>query len=166
MTQFLTVCYGTQTLPVEIFHDSGQPAPMAGLRMSAGKLKERVAPPRLALARRVAVEKILQGHLNAGAGQSVSVIAKGFGVGRACLRYWFPDLCKLLSEQHKAMAKKRSDDRRRQQCMLVEEVVSKVHAEGIQPTKRKVDKLLRTKGITLSQSHLMSAYRKRLALFR
>lgn len=164
ITQFLTVCYGTKTLPVEIFHASGQSAQMAGLRMPAGKLKERVAPPRLVLARRVAVEKILQEHLNTGVGHSVSAIAKNLGVGRACLRYWFPALCKLLSEQHRTMTKKRSDDRHRQQCMIVEEVISRIQAEGSLPTKRKVDKLLRTKGITLSQPHLMSTFRKRLTL--
>ena len=166
ITQFLTVCYGTKTLPVEIFHASGQPAPMADLRKLEGKLKERIAPPRLVPARRAAVEQILQEHLNIGAGQSVSVLAKNIGVGRACLRYWFPELCKLLSEQHRTMAKKRSDDRHKQQCMLVEEVMSKVYAEGSQLTKRKVDKLLRAKGITLSQPHLMSAYRKFLISLR
>lgn len=164
ITQFLTVCYGTKTLPVEIFHAAGQPAQMAGLRMPEGKLKERVASPRLEPARRVVVEKILQEHLNTGVGQSVSVIAKGLGVGRACLRYWFSDLCKLLSEQHRTMAKKRSDDRHRQQCMLVEEVISKIRTEGSQPTKRKVNKLLRAKGITLSQPHLMKTYRESLKL--
>lgn len=163
ITQFLTVCYGTNTLPIEIFHSAGQPAQMAGLRMSAGKLKERVASPRLEPARRVLVAKILQEYLNIGAGQSVSVIAKSLGVGRACLRYWFPDLCKLLSEQHRTMATKRSNKRHWQQCMLVEEVMSMIQAEGGKPTKRKVDKLLRTKGISLSQPHLMSAYRKLLA---
>lgn len=163
ITQFLTLCYGTNTLPVEIFYASSQLTPMAGLRMPAEKLKERVAPPRLAPARRVAVEKILQEHLNTGAGQSVSIIAKELGVGRACLRYWFSDLCKLLSEQHRTMTKKRSDDRHKQQCMLVDEVMTRIQAEGSQPTKRKVDKLLRAKGITLSQPHLMSAYRNLLA---
>ncbi|WP_435626583.1 TniQ family protein [Candidatus Ferrigenium straubiae] len=163
ITQFLTVCYGTKTQPVEIFHASGQPAQIGDLRIPAGKLKERAAPPRLAPARRVAVKKILQEHLNSGAGQSVSLIAKELGVGRACLRYWFPDLCKLLSEQHRTIAKKQSDDRYRQQCMLVEEVVSKVYAEGSQPTKRKVDKLLRAKGVSLSQPHLISTYRECLA---
>lgn len=166
ITQFLTVCYGTQTLPVEIFHASGQPAQIAGLRMPAGKLKERVAPSRLAPAGRVAVEKILQEHLNTGAGQSVSIISKELGVGRACLRYWFPDLCNLLSEQHRTIAKKQSDDRHRQQCMLVDEVISRIQAEGSQPTKRRVDKLLRAKGISISQPHLMNAYRKYLTLLR
>lgn len=164
ITQFLTVCYGTKTLPVDISHASGQPAQMAGLRMPAGKLKERVASPRLAPARRAAVEQILQEHLNTGAGHSVSVIAKNLGVGRACLRYWFPDLCNLLSEQHRTIAKKQSDDRHRQQCKLVDEVMSRLQSEGSQPTKRKVDKLLRAKGISLSQPHLMSAYRKHLTL--
>lgn len=164
ITQFLTLCYGTQTLPVEIFHAAGQPAQMAGLRMPARKLKERVASPRLEPERRVVLEKILQEHLNTGAGQSVSVIAKSLGVGRACLRYWFPDLCKLLSEQHRTMAMKQSDDRHGQQCMLVGEVMSRIQAEGGKPTKRKVDKLLRTKGISLSQPHLMNAYRKYLTL--
>lgn len=87
ITQFLTICYGTKTLPVDIFNASGQPVPMADLRMPTGKLKERVASPRLVPARRVAVEQILQEHLNAGAGQSVPAIAKNLEVGRACLRY-------------------------------------------------------------------------------
>ncbi len=166
ITQFLTVCYGTQALPVEIFHATGQTVQMADLRILAGKLKERVAQPRLVPARRVAVEQALQEHLNTGAGQSVSVIAKGVGVGRACLRYWFPDLCKLLSEQHRMMEKKRSDDRHRQQCKLVDEVMSRLQSEGSLPTKRRVDTLLRAKGISLSQPHLMSSYRSFLALPR
>lgn len=166
ITQLLTVCYGTKTLPVDIFHASGQSEPMADLRMPTGKLKERVASPRLAPARRAAVEQILQEHLNAGAGHSVSAIAKNLGVGRACLRYWFPDMCKLLSEQHRTMAKKRSDDRHRQQCKLVDEIMSRLQSEGSKPTKRTVDKLLRAKGISLSQPHLMSSYRSFLALPR
>lgn len=164
ITQFLTVCYGTKTLPVEIFQASDQPAPMIDLRMPTEKLKERIAPPRLEAERRAAVEKILQEHLNAGVGPSVLAIAKSLGVGRACLRYWFPDLCKLLSEQHRIMAKRRSDELRRRQCMLIDEIVRQIQAEGVQPSKRKVDKLLQTKGITISQPHLMSAFRKSLAL--
>jgi transposase len=163
ITQFLTVCYGTKTLPVDIFYASpDRIVPMYGLRMPTEKLKERVAPPRLEPERRDAVEKILQEHLDTGTGQSITVIAKSLGVGRTCLRYWFPDLCKLLSEQHRVMAKRRSDELRRRQCMLVDEIVNQIQAEGIQPSKRKVDKLLQTKGITISQPHLMNAYRKHL----
>lgn len=112
ITQFLTVCYGTKTLPVEIFHASDQPAPIAGLRMLDGKLKERIAPPRLEPKRRAAVEQVLLEHLDAGSGQSVLLIAKSLGFGRTCLCYWFPDLYKLLSEQHRTMAKRRSDELR------------------------------------------------------
>ena len=48
--------------------------------------------------------------------------------------------------------------------MLVDEIVNQIQAEGIQPSKRKVDKLLQTKGITISQPHLMNAFRKHLTL--
>jgi transposase-like protein len=163
-SQFLTVCYGTHTMPMDIFLDAGLPTTPTALMSPAEKLKERAAIPRLDYIRRATTEQVLREHLDLISGESVSAIAKKLGVGRTCLRYWFPELCEMLSEQHQRIANNRSQNRRRQQCVLVEEVMARIQAEGSSPTKRKVNMLLQIKGITLSQPHLMNAYKKRLAL--
>lgn len=163
ITQFLTLCYGTRTMPTDIFYGSQAPVPTAGLRLPLSKLKDRSACPRPMAEQKASFKKHLQACLKLDDGRSVKEIAKELCVSTGCLRYWFPELCRSLSDRHRAEARKRSDSHRARQCMLVDKMIKRIREEGNQPSKRLVDRMLRSDGISLSQPHLMMAYRKTLA---
>lgn len=160
ITQFLALCYGTETMPTDIFNVSRPPTPTVRLRSPLEKLKDRAVRPRPGPDRRMTMKQALEGYWKSVDSRSVSSIAKDLGLSISCLRYWFPDLCKLLSDQHRAAAMKRSEGRQTQQCALVEKVVGSLKSEGNIPSKRKVDRLLRVEGLSLSQPHLTEAYQK------
>jgi hypothetical protein len=163
ITQFLTLCYGTNTMPTDVFEEGGLGLPLSGLRTPAGKLKSRRTRPRLTAEQRVSIGKVLQDVLLSGEKESVSTIAGRLGIGRACLLYWFPDLCRRLSNQYRLAVKRRSASLRAKQCLLVLDAIDKLRDSGERPSKRKIDVLLRINGISLGQPHLLKAYQEALA---
>jgi transposase-like protein len=125
-------------------------------------LKERKARPRPSPQRRKEWEDFLKARLIADASQSVSMIAANLGVRQTCLQYWFPELCQLLSQRHKAAIKIRSKKHQAQQSQRVKEVVKIVRADGRYPSQRQVDYVLNKEGMSLAQPHLLRAYIKAL----
>lgn len=140
MTQFLTICYGTRTMPVELFDDSQSPTEISSLCSPLEKIRNRRACPRLDPARQADMQKTLGNILTKGTGQSVSAIANEVGVGRGYLRYWFPDLCKLLSLQSQAVAQRKSENRRKQQEYSVRKTIRRIAESGGQISYRQVAK--------------------------
>lgn len=159
-SQFLALCYGVNVMPTDVFTDTPRPTVDTGFRLLPAKLKERKARPQPSPQRRKELEGFLNGRLVADEGQSVMKIAANIGVSQSCLQYWFPDLCKLLSERHKAAIKIRSEKHQAQQSRRVEEVVKIIRADGRYPSQRQVDYVLNTEGMSLAQSHLQRAYMK------
>jgi hypothetical protein len=161
-SQFLALCYGVNVMPTDVFFESPFPSTNTGFRLLPSKLKERKARPRPSPQRRKEWEDFLKARLIADASQSVSMIAANLGVRQTCLQYWFPELCQLLSQRHKAAIKIRSKKHQAQQSQRVKEVVKIVRADGRYPSQRQVDYVLNKEGMSLAQPHLLRAYIKAL----
>jgi hypothetical protein len=159
-SQFLALCYGVNVMPTDVFADSPLPTIDTGFRLPPEKLKERKVRPRPSPQRRKEWEDFLNIQLITKESQSVTMIAANLGVRQTCLQYWFPELCKLLSERHKAAIKIRSEKYQAQQSLRVEEVVKLIRAEGRYPSQRQVDYVLNKEGMSLAQNHLLRAYMK------
>lgn len=162
ITQFLALCYGTKTMPADVFGEANHSPYVSALRMPPEKLKRRHVQPRPSPCQIALVKDALRGFLQSGEGLSVSAIAKKIGLGRGCLQYRFPELCQALSEQHQVVARSKSEAKRAQQCLLVGKVIGSLRAEGGSLSKRRVDALLRGEGLSLSQPHLVKAYKAAL----
>jgi hypothetical protein len=161
-SQFLALCYGVNIMPTDVFTDTPRPAEEAGFRLLPEKLKERKDRPLPSPQRRKEWEDLLNGQLIAEESQSVTMIAANLGVRQTCLQYWFPELCRSLSERHKAAIKIRSEKHQAQQSQRVEEVVKIILTEGRYPSQRQVDYILKDEGMSLAQPHLLQAYMKAL----
>ena len=163
ITQFLTICYGTRTMPWEVFGDSQSPTEIsASLCSPVEKIRNRRDCPRLDSGRQADLQQTVQNILVIGAGQSVSSIAKEIGVGRTYLRYWFQDLCKSLSIQSRAVAQRKSENRRKQQELSVRKTIRRIAESGGHISYRRVSKLLKRENLSLSEEHLRNAYRDEL----
>ena len=161
-TKFLALCYSLQVMPTDIFAGVPLSRVGSGLRLPPSKLKDRGICPRPSPQRRKELEDSLHAQMNSEEGPPVKIIAADLGVSPSCLRYWFPDLCALLSKRHKVAAKARSAIQQERQSRRVEEVVRIIHVEGRYPSQRQVDYVLRKEGMSLVQPPLMQAYLKAL----
>lgn len=92
----------------------------------------------------------------------LSSIAKKIGSPARCLRYWFPELCRELSARYRAAEKTTSLEYQANQAARVREVVQQLKNEGVYPSRRRVNGILRKEGMSLAQAHLLKAYRDAL----
>jgi len=159
-SQLLAFCYGVGILPGEIFGQEPPKATSGQLRKVAELRKERQACPRPTPARRKALEEVLKTALATGDYRPVSSIAAGHDISPRSLRYWFPDLCRALSDRYIQAVKANVAANQAMQCARMQETVRKVEAEGGYPSRRRVYALLHREGIWLSRSHVSEAYRK------
>ena len=158
--QFMHLCYGVNVMPTDVFAKLSLPAKGNEFRSLPSKFKERKVCPRPSPQRRKEWEVSLNAKLISQESQAVNMIAADLGVNASCLRYWFPDLCTLLSERHKVAAKTRAEVHHAQQSRRVEEVVRLIHVDGRYPSRRQVGNMLRNEGMSLVEPYLLRAYKK------
>jgi len=159
ITQFLTICYGTKTLPCAVF-DSPYPGRTVVKQLfPVEKLKSRAPCQRPTPARQAALRQLLQEQVENQAGLPVSAIATKLGLTRAFLRYRFPDQCRSLSLKSRIAAKEGTEVRHRQQALMVKTAVRKIRELGEWPSYRKVGKLLKQQNLSLSEQRLRDIYK-------
>lgn len=159
ITHFLTICYGTKTMPWEVFRNRQLPASFTSRCSPAEKIRARSPNPRPDSDQKTALRKALQNYLDTGHGQSVAAIANQIGVSKTCLRYWFPDLCESLSARSRATAQRKSETRRKEQQHTLKSTIRKITKSGGHVSYRRIAKSLRPGSATLSEEHLRNAYR-------
>ncbi len=161
-TQFLALCYGMKIMPTDVFSTS---ISSPELQLPPAKLKNRKPNPKLTPKRCKELEILLQSHLDSKMSLSVTAIASDLGLNPRVLRYWFPDLCAMLSKQHVISTKARSEIRKAQQRCLTEEVVRMFLADGRYPSRRQVNAALQQGKMSLAQPHVLQAYQQALNNF-
>ena len=154
-SQFLTLSYGMNILPRDIFLDSTQPT---ALRPLPDSVKYRKPNPKLTVQRKNELEQVLKWYVDRQQAMSVAEIARSIGLTPGSLKYWFPDICATLSMQHQVSVKTRSESRLTQQRHRTEEVVAMLLAEGQYPSRRQINYVLQRESMSLAQSHVYQAY--------
>jgi hypothetical protein len=160
ITHFLSLCYGLNVMPAEVFGASWPQA--TALRLLPGRLKDRSACPRVPPKHRQNIQEHLIALLDANDALPVSEIAVGLGLTRSYLRYWFPELYTGLTKRFEAAVRVRSREHQDRQSSRVMEVVEQIRAVKEYPSRRRVNRLLRKEGMSLAQPHLFQAYLKAL----
>lgn len=161
MTQFLSICYGTQTTPSAVFATvQSENVKLPGLMKLPYKLKTRKPRLQPVASERANIERSLGRKLCESRADSVSTIAAELGVGVGCLRYWFPEQCADLSRRHRVVSKVRSIERQEAQCRRLEEIVREIVSDGYYPSRRRVNSHLRKESMSLVRPHLGVALRQ------
>ncbi|MFA6313963.1 MAG: TniQ family protein [Sterolibacterium sp.] len=159
ITQLLAFCHGVNVMPADIF--DGKLPRVAELPSGpTGRLKNRALCPRPTYTRRQEMKTLLEASLAAGDCRPMAAIAADLGVGPSCLRYWFPDFCRALSDRYRAAVKECAVASLYQRCLRVQEVVRQMQAEGEYPSRRRVNRVLRGERISLADIHVLEAYLK------
>lgn len=160
ITHLLSLCYGLNVMPTEVFGASWtQTTP---LRLLPGRLKDRNACPRVPPEHRQKIQEHLIALLDANDPLPVSKIAASLGLTRSYLRYWFPELYARLTKRFKAAVRARSREHQDRQSSRVAEVVKQIKAVKEYPSRRRVNRMLRKEGMSLALPHLFQAYLKAL----
>ncbi|PKO71005.1 MAG: hypothetical protein CVU20_08990 [Betaproteobacteria bacterium HGW-Betaproteobacteria-14] len=156
ITHFLSLCYGLNVMPTEVFGASWPQA--TALRLLPGRLKDRSACPRVPPKHRQKIQEHLIALLDASDALPVSEIATSLGLTRSYLRYWFPELYTKLTKRFQAAVRARSREHQDRQSHRVVEVVGQIRANKEYPSRRRVNRLLHREGMSLAQPHLFQAY--------
>ncbi|WP_319240212.1 TniQ family protein [uncultured Propionivibrio sp.] len=159
ITQFLTICYGTKTMPWEVFYNPHSISTVGQLLLPKEKLRNRNPCKRPIPVRHAELRQELLEHLTKGTELSVSAIAGDLRVTRSFLRYWFPDTCKSLSLRSRAAAQDRTRLRHCSQTLRVKAAVRRLRESGEWPSYRKVGNLLKQQNLSLSDQRLREVYK-------
>ncbi|GAB1414095.1 MAG: TniQ family protein [Anaerolineae bacterium] len=141
ITHLLSICYGLNVMPTEVFGASWPQA--TALRLLPSRLKDRNACPRVPPEHRQKIQEHLIALLDANDALPVSEIAISLGLTRSHLRYWFPELYARLTKRFEAAAKAKSKEYQDRQSSRVVEVVEQIRASKEYPSRRRVNRLLR-----------------------
>ncbi|MEZ5616436.1 MAG: TniQ family protein [Rhodocyclaceae bacterium] len=156
ITHLLSLCYGLNVMPTEVFGASWPQT--TALRLLPGRLKDRKACPRVPPEPRQKTQEHLIALLDANDALPVSEIAANLGLTRSYLRYWFPEQYARLTKRFKAAVRARSREHQGRQSSRVVEVVGQIRANKEYPSRRRVNRLLHKEGMSLAQPHLFQAY--------
>lgn len=162
IVQFLTVCHGLRILPSKVFFGGDRVIGLPSQVEPRVKLTPRKRCPRPTFERRLAWKRQLEAELTSNNPSCLAKVARKLDVSRSCLRYWFPDLCKALSEQSRMVAQKRSVLRRAEEVAVLHEVVAAARLSGGMVSRRRLDGILRERGLTISRSHLRKEFQAML----
>lgn len=87
-------------------------------------------------------------------------VCREVGVSRGFMAYRFRDLCRRQSEKHRQWRMAEVADRRRKEHQVVQEVVQKIAQEGVYPARRRIERALRSFGLSLVREDLRLVYRQ------
>ena len=90
------------------------------------------------------LESVLQGHEKPP--PPMTEVAKRLGRDKRVLRRRFPELCRAISAQYLEYKKEARTERIKQCCEEVQQVVKKLHTQGIYPSEAHVSKILARPG--------------------
>jgi transcriptional regulator GlxA family with amidase domain len=89
------------------------------------------------------LESVLQGHEKP---PPMTEVAKRLGRDKRVLRRRFPELCRAISAQYLEYKKEARTERIKRCCEEVQQVVKKLHTQGIYPSEAHVSKILARPG--------------------
>lgn len=157
LVQFLTLCRGLQVRPTEVFVKGSSECRPLGSHRSCEKLLDRKPRPRPAFERRQGWRQLIEAELESSSPRCVTEFARSLDVSRTCLCYWFPDLCKALSERSRKAKCRRSTLRKLKEVAVLRGIVTTTRLDGGVVSRRNVDQILRQHGLTISRHHLRQA---------
>ncbi len=137
----LKFCYACDVTPLQIMSNQlSSIKALVGKRTPRRTRSHRQAPDRIDRQKCLEfMQAIIDGKKEP---ISLTQVAKRLGYGDRTLAYNFPQECALIIQRGREYRKHQQEQRRRQICTQVRQTVMALHAQGIYPSKHKIDALL------------------------
>jgi hypothetical protein len=136
-------------LTLRQFLEAVDPVVWPDVPSSAGGGEETVRPRRTPVpVDRAGVRRLLQDIVqDPERTPSMRAVARTLGYDRGVLYRQAPELCRQIAARHRETAARHGAQRVRSLCAGVQEAVSGLRSDGIEPTRRRVEAQLRAPGI-------------------
>ncbi|MFZ6780417.1 TniQ family protein [Undibacterium sp. Ji83W] len=158
MVQLLDFCFGIGSLPASFGNFCQTKIPVTLPSAQNGRRK-RQQNQRPSSCRRELIRSQLEIYLHDSDSPPVSKIAVALGLSARCLRYWFPDLCRDLSERAQLARARKSATYQAAQTRRVVEIVQELRLAGKNPSRTQVNRRLAGERMLLTSQHLYEAFR-------
>lgn len=162
LPQLLSVCYGMDILPSEIFLKGKSlfKDDQLCLRELPDKIVNRAERPLLKLSQKKVLQHALQQYANdPNEHRPLSQIASSVVQSSSCLRYWFPKLCDQISAKHAEQKRNSGATNQQAGIAMVEAIVNELKLNGKYVSNRKVNNRLLQHGKTLAKPVLYRTFK-------
>jgi hypothetical protein len=86
------------------------------------------------------------------------LVAAQLGLSRSAIKYWFRPQCREIVLKNRSFESRRQEVRYRADHEFLRSVVQLMRAQGVNPSRRRVDAELRRKGLALARPDIFLAY--------
>lgn len=162
LPQLLSVCYGMDVLPNEIFlkGESLFKDSQLSLRELPDKIVNRAERPLLKPSQKKVLQHALQQCVHdQNDHRPLSQIASSVYQSPSCLRYWFPKECDQISAKHAEHKRNSGATNQQASIAMVEAIVNELKLNGEYVSNRKVNDRLLQQGKTLAKPVLYRAFK-------
>lgn len=120
---------------------------------------ERCARPMLGFEQRKQMERLLEVIITDMADcRPLALVAAQLGLSRSAMKYWFRRECREIVKKNRSFESRRQEVRYRADHEFLRSIIQSLRAEGVNPSRRRVDAELRQKGLALARPDIFLAY--------
>lgn len=163
--QWLTIAYGLAISPIEFMkRDFVLEQAQETLRNLNQQFKPRFKRPPLTKGQSDAIEAELREEAQHAVGSiSVTTIAEKHGLTRTYLKLRWPDLCRMISDAHKAKVVALAKDERLRKYTVVRKIIDDLLERGVYPSQRILKTALNNTGISYADPEIRQIHKQQLA---
>lgn len=160
----LRLCYGIGLSPSRAFLPDGLDGPTCAEPIKA-PLGERLERPMLGYRQRERIERQLEMVLNDSSDhRELAAIAVQVGLTRHSLKYWFREQAIAIVSRNRLVKNQRLEKRYREDHAYLRLVIQNLRAQGIYPSRRRVNIQLAPKHLSLMRPDLLNIYEQMRAV--
>lgn len=122
---------------------------------------ERCARPMLGFEQRKHMERLLEVIVSDTMDcRPLSLVATQLGLSRSAMKYWFRQQCREIVKKNRSFESRRQEGRYRADHEFLHAIVQSLRANGVNPSRRRVDAELKKNGLALARPDLFLAYER------
>lgn len=158
MSVLLRFCFGVSTEVADMFlPDAVNLASEPKIVISVPD--ERCTRPMLGFEQRKHMERLLEVIVSDTTDcRPLGLVATQLGLSRSAMKYWFRQQCREIVKKNRSFESRRQEVRYRADHEFLRAIIQSLRAEGVNPSRRRVDAGLRRKGLALARPDLFLAY--------
>lgn len=127
---------------------------------------DRCARPMLGFEQRRQMERLLEVIIvDMSDCRPLALVAAQLGLSRSAIKYWFRPQCREIVLKNRSFESRRQEVRYRADHEYLRSVVQQLRAQGVEPSRRRVDAELRRKGLALARPDIFLAYERMRGFF-
>lgn len=158
MSVLLKFCFGISVNVADMFLPGAADLATEPNNLAAAS-SERRARPMLGFEQRKQMVRLLEVIIaDMMDCRPLSLVAAQLGLSRSAMKYWFRPECREIVKKNRSFESRRQEVRYRADHEFLRSVVQSLRAEGVNPSRRRVDAELMRKGLALARPDLFLAY--------